>query len=129
MKDLKQAYTATSEEMAIKALEELESTWETKYPIVIKYWNNNWSNISTYFNFPPEIRRIIYTTNVLEGFNRQLRKFTKVMTCFPTDDYLRNALYLATEHIMTKWTSPAQNWSGTLVQLRIMLDDRLNQYL
>jgi putative transposase len=129
MKDLKQVYQATNEEMALKALQSLESTWGDKYSIVIQSWNNNWQNLSTYFNFPPEIRRIIYTTNALEGFNRQLRKFTKVRTSFPTDDSLRKALYLATEQIMNKWTSPCQNWSGTLAQLSIMFEERLEQYI
>jgi putative transposase len=129
MKDLKQVYQATNEEMALKSLQSLETTWGDKYSIVIQSWNNNWQNLSTYFNFPPEIRRIIYTTNALEGFNRQLRKFTKVRTSFPTDDSLRKALYLATEQIMNKWTSPCQNWSGTLAQLSIMFEERLEQYI
>lgn len=128
MKDLKQVYQATNEQMALKALESLESTWGTKYPIVIQSWTNNWYNLSTYFDFPPEIRRIIYTTNALEGFNRQLRKFTKVRTSFPTDDALRKPLYLATEQIIAKWTSPVQNWNSTLAQLSIMYEDRLEQY-
>lgn len=127
MKDLKSVYRATNEEMALKALQSLEATWGNKYSIVIQSWNNNWENLSTYFNFPPEIRKIIYTTNALEGFNRQLRKFTKIRTTFPTDDSLRKALYLATEQIMTKWTSPSPNWSLTLAQLSIIFEDRLDQ--
>lgn len=129
MKDLKYVYQATNEEIAVKALQDLETTWGNKYPIVIQSWNNNWDNLSTYFDFPPEIRKIIYTTNALEGFNRQLRKFTKVRTSFPTDDSLRKALYLATEQIMKKWTSPTQNWAGTLAQLSIMFEERLEQYI
>lgn len=109
MKDLKSVYQATSEEVALNALRALEDTWGGKYSIVISSWKNNWENLSTYFAFPPEIRKIIYTTNALEGFNRQLRKFTKVRTSFPTDDSLMKALYLATEQIMRKWTSPNQN--------------------
>lgn len=129
MKDLKAVYRATNEETAVSALHYLESTWGSKYPIVIQSWTNNWDNLSTYFDFPPEIRKIIYTTNALEGFNRQLRKFTKIRTSFPTDDSLRKALYLATEQIMRKWTSPSQNWHGTLAQLSIMFEDRLEQYI
>lgn len=129
MKDLKLVYQATNEQVATNALESLESTWGTKYPIVIQSWTSNWGNLSTYFDFPPEIRKIIYTTNALEGFNRQLRKFTKVRTSFPTDDSLRKALFLATEQIMNKWTSPCQNWHSVLAQLSIMYLDRLEQYL
>ena len=125
MKDLKAVYKAVNETMATQALQSLESIWGDKYPIVIQSWNNNWANLSTYFDFPPEIRKIIYTTNALEGFNRQLRKYTKIRTTFPTEDSLRKALYLATEQIMIKWTSPAQNWSSTLAQLSIMFEERL----
>ena len=129
MADLKEVYKAVNEEQALKALESLEETWGEKYSIVTQSWLNNWDNLSTYFAFPPEIRRIIYTTNSLEGFNRQLRKFTKIRTSFPTDDALRKALYLATEQIMVKWTSPMQNWHSTLAQLSIMYPDRLEQYI
>lgn len=129
MKDLKEVYKAVNEDQALKALDYLEETWGSKYSIVTQSWINNWDNLSTYFAFPPEIRRIIYTTNTLEGFNRQLRKFTKVRTSFPTDDALRKALYLATEQIMVKWTSPLHNWHSTLAQLSIMYGDRLEQYL
>lgn len=129
MKDLKAVYKAVNETMATEALCELDSTWGKKYPIVIQSWNNNWDNLSTYFDFPPEIRKIIYTTNALEGFNRQLRKFTKIRTTFPTDDSLMKALYLATEQIMLKWTSPCSNWSSTLAQLSILFGDRLENYI
>ncbi|MCT8975097.1 IS256 family transposase [Clostridium sp. CX1] len=129
MKDLKSVYQATGEQVALNSLQTLEDTWGEKYSIVIQSWRNNWENLSTYFAFPPEIRRIIYTTNALEGFNRQLRKFTKIRTSFPTDDSLMKALYLATEQIMTKWTSPSQNWSLTLAQLSIMFEDRLEQFI
>lgn len=125
MKDLKAVYQATSEEIALNGLQTLEDNWGAKYSIVIQSWRNNWQNLSTYFAFPPEIRKIIYTTNALEGFNRQLRKFTKIRTSFPTDDSLMKALYLATEQIMKKWTSPNQNWSLTLAQLSIMFEGRL----
>jgi transposase-like protein len=110
-------YKAVTKEAALVALKDLENTWGNKYQIVIDSWNNNWNNLSIYFDFPQDIRRIIYTNNALEVFNRQLGKFTKVRTSFPTDDVLRKALYLATEQIMSKWTSPNQNWTGTLAQL------------
>lgn len=125
IKELKAVYQAPTEDIALNELDNLENNWSDKYSIVIQSWRNNWENLSTYFDFPPEIRRIIYTTNALEGFNRQLRKFTKVRTAFPTDDSLRKALFLATEEIMKKWTSPTPNWSGTLAQLSIMFENRI----
>lgn len=129
MKDLKQVYKAVNETMASQALQSLDDNWGDKYPIVIQSWQNNWENLSTYFDFPPEIRKIIYTTNSLEGFNRQLRKFTKTRTVFPTDDSLLKALYLATEQIMLKWTSPSPNWANTLAQLTIKFGDRIEPYI
>ena len=129
MKDLKSVYRAFNEETALKNLDTLKEKWYSKYPVVIDSWYNNWSNLNTYFEYPPEIRRIIYTTNALEGFNRQLRKFTKVRTVFPTDESLRKSLYLATMKIMEKWTSPNQNWASTLAQLTIMFGERIpNSY-
>lgn len=125
MRDLKCVYKASSEEIATTELEKLKDKWGTKYSIVINSWYNNWDNLSTYFNYPPDIRKIIYTTNALEGFNRQLRKFTKTKTVFPTDDSLRKSLYLATLEIMKKWTAPVQNWSSSLAQLAIMFEDKI----
>ena len=109
MKDLKSVYRAFNEETALKNLDILKEKWYSKYSVVIDSWYNNWSNLNTYFEYPHEIRRIIYTTNALEGFNRQLRKYTKVRTVFPTDESLRKSLYLSTMKIMEKWTSPNQN--------------------
>lgn len=129
MRDLKTVYQATSEQVALNSLQTLEENWGGKYSIVMQSWRNNWENLSTYFDFPPEIRKIIYTTNALEGFNRQLRKFTKIRTSFPTDDSLMKSLFLATEQIMKKWTSPSQNWALTLAQLSIMFEERLEQYI
>lgn len=126
MRDLKAIYKATNENIAVSELENLNQKWGDKYAIVISSWRNNWENLTTYFAYPPEIRRIIYTTNALEGFNRQLRKFTKTKTVFPTDDSLRKSLFLATEVVMKKWTSPVQNWSLTLAQLSIMFEERID---
>ncbi len=124
-KDLKSVYRAFNEEMALKNLDLLKDKWNDKYSVVIDSWYNNWPNLSTYFEYPEDIRRIIYTTNSLEGFNRQLRKYTKVRTVFPTDESLRKSLYLSTMKIMEKWTSPRQNWASTLGQLTIMFGDRI----
>lgn len=126
MRDLKDVYTARTEEEASYSLNMLNEKWSAKYKVVLDSWYNNWQNLSTYFEYPPEIRKIIYTTNALEGFNRQLRKFNKIRNVFPTDDSLRKALYLATEQIMKKWTSPVQNWGSTLAQLTIRYDKRLD---
>jgi putative transposase len=125
MNDLKAVYRAPSENIAMQELGNLEKKWNSKYPIVISSWYNNWENLSTYFNYPPEIRKIIYTTNTLEGFNRQLRKVTKTKSVFPTDDSLRKSLYLATVDIMKKWTSPIPNWAQTIAQFSIVFDGRL----
>ena len=125
MKDLKSVYRAFNEETALKNLDILKEKWYSKYSVVIDSWYNNWSNLNTYFEYPHEIRRIIYTTNALEGFNRQLRKYTKVRTVFPTDESLRKSLYLSTMKIMEKWTSPNQNWASTLGQLTIMFGERI----
>ena len=129
MKDLKSVYRAFNEETALKNLDILKEKWYSKYSVVIDSWYNNWSNLNTYFEYPHEIRRIIYTTNALEGFNRQLRKYTKVRTVFPTDESLRKSLYLSTMKIMEKWTSPNQNWASTLGQLTIMFGEMIpNSY-
>ncbi|AZV56781.1 IS256 family transposase [Clostridium sp. AWRP] len=127
MKDLKCVYKAPTEDSAINGLDNLKKKWDQKYSIVIESWYNNWDKLSTYFNYSPEIRKIIYTTNALEGFNRQLRKFTKIRTVFPNDEALRKSLYLATEKVMEKWTSPSQNWGMTLAQLTIVFNDKLGE--
>lgn len=123
--DLKAVYKAHSEDVAMQELGNLEKKWGSKYPVVISSWYNNWENLSTYFKYPPEIRRIIYTTNTLEGFNRQLRKVTKTKSIFPTDDALRKSLYLATVDIMKKWSMPIPNWAQTIAQFSIVFDGRL----
>lgn len=125
MRDLRLVYQADTEEIALTQLDELKNKWNKTYGAVIDSWYNNWDKLSTYFSFSKEIRKIIYTTNALEGFNRQLRKFTKIRTVFPTDDSLRKALFLATEQVMKKWTSPQSNLGITLLQLEIMFKERI----
>ena len=125
MADLKLVYKADTEDLALSALDELEETWGKKYPASIASWRNNWAQLSTYFKFPVEIRRLIYTTNSIENFNRQLRKVTKSKTIFPTDDALFKSLYLAMIDATKKWTGKAWSWGQTLDQLCIYFGDRI----
>ena len=125
MKDLKCVYQADTEELAVSALDDLEEKWGKKYPSSIASWRNNWPQISTYFKYPAEIRKVIYTTNAIENYNRQLRKVTKTRTIFPTDDALFKLLYLAMMDITKKWTGKAWNWGQTLDQFCIYYGDRI----
>ena len=125
VRDLKLIYKAPTEEIALAQLDSLKEKWNDQYPMIIDSWYNNWDKLSTFFAYTEEIRKIIYTTNALEGFNRQLRKFTKTKTVFPTDDSLRKSLYLATDCVMKKWTAPIPNWGITLAQLTIKFKERI----
>ncbi|WP_238907697.1 IS256 family transposase [Clostridium sp. YIM B02506] len=127
MVDLKKVYKASTEEVALAQLDLLKEKWDKKYSNVIDSWYVNWDKLSTFFSFTEGIRKMIYTTNALEGFNRQLRKFTKTRTVFPTDDSLRKSLYLATDVVMKKWTSPVPNWGIILSQFMIMFGERINK--
>ena len=99
--------------------------WDKKYPKIAPSWRENWSNLSTYFKYPQEVRRLIYTTNAIEGFNRQLRKVTKAKSVFPTDDSLLKMLYLAMMDITKKWTGRRQDWSVIHAQLAVFFADRM----
>lgn len=125
MADLKQVYAAVDEASALDALEDFARKWDGKYPKISKSWRENWANLSTYFKFPEEVRRLIYTTNMIEGFNRQLRKVTKSKSVFPTDDSLLKMLYLAMIDITAKWTGRRQDWARIYAQLAIFYEDRL----
>jgi transposase-like protein len=127
MKDLKEVYQAPTEDIALQALDILEEKWGTKYPSSIASWRNNWPTLSTYFKYPAEIRRIIYTTNSMENFNRQLRKVTKAKTIFPTDDALFKMLYLAMMDITKKWVGKPWDWGQILEQLFIYFEGRITQ--
>lgn len=126
MKELKEVYQAPTEEAALEALESLEGNWGKKYPTSVASWRNNWAQLSTYFKYPAEIRKLIYTTNSIENFNRQLRKVTKNRTIFPTDDALFKLLYLAMMDITKKWTGKSWDWGQTLDQLCIYFGDRIS---
>jgi putative transposase len=125
MADVKLIYRAVSKELAEEHLDALEKKWGSKYPIVIKSWRNNWHKLSTFFKYAADIRRLIYTTNTIEGFHRQIRKVTKTKGAFTNDMALLKLVYLASERIAEKWTMPLQNWSLTIQQLSIIFEDRV----
>ena len=125
MVDLNKVYKADTEDLALEALDELETNWGKKYPSSIDSWRRNWPQLSTYFKYTSEIRKVIYTTNSIENFNRQLRKLTKSNTIFPTDDALFKVLYLAMIDATKKWTGKSWDWGQTMEQLCIYFGDRI----
>lgn len=125
MADLKAVYAAVDEDAALMALDTFSEHWDKKYPTISQSWRENWANLSTYFKFPQELRRLIYTTNAIEGFNRQLRKVTKAKSVFPTDESLFKMLYLAMMDITKKWTGRRQDWSMIHAQLAVYFEDRM----
>ena len=125
MADLKAVYAAVDETAALDALNAFSERWDKKYPKISQSWRDNWPNLSTYFKYPQEVRRLIYTTNTIEGFNRQLRKVTKAKSVFPTDDSLLKMLYLAMMDITKKWTGRRQDWSEIHAQLAVFFADRM----
>ena len=125
MADLKAVYAAVDEDAALMALDTFSEHWDKKYPTISQSWRANWANLSTYFKFPQELRRLIYTTNAIEGFNRQLRKVTKAKSVFPTDESLFKMLYLAMMDITKKWTGRRQDWSMIHAQQAVYFEDRM----
>ena len=123
--DLKPIYKAVSEASALQALDELEAKWGEKYPLGVKSWRVNWPELSTMFKYPTEIRTLIYTTNAIENFNRQLRKVTKTKSAFVSDDALMKILYLATLNITERWTKPLDHWPLILSHLMIYFGERV----
>lgn len=126
MADLKKVYAAIDEQTALAELENFDEKWGNKYPKIAISWRDNWANLSTYFKYPQEVRTLIYTTNAIEGFNRQLRKVTKNKGVFPTDDSLLKMLYLAMMDITKKWTGKRREWGQIHSQLEIFFADRLS---
>lgn len=124
LKDLKLVYKAVNREIAESKLDELELKWGEQYPIVIKSWRDNWEHLTAYFEYTEGIRRIIYTTNTVEGYHRQLRKVTKNKGVFPNDTALEKLVYLAYRNIKKKWTMPLSNWGTTAQQLAIKFGQR-----
>lgn len=125
MADLKCVYAAVDESAALAALEAFAERWDGKYPKISRSWRENWPNLSTYFKFPKEIRKLIYTTNSIESFNRQLRKVTKAKSVFPTDESLFKMLYLAMMDITRKWTGRRRDWSVIHAQLSVYFAERM----
>jgi putative transposase len=125
LKDLKEVYKAATKDLAEQRLNDLDVAWGKKYPIVIKSWRTNWNELSAFFKYPEEIRKIIYTTNVIEGFHRQLRKVSKTKGAFPNENALMKLIYLAIRNIEKKWTQPPRNWGQTVLQLSVFFEGRL----
>ncbi|WP_281884140.1 IS256 family transposase [Paenibacillus sp. YYML68] len=127
--DLKPIYKATTEEAALVELDRFEEMWGSKYLLIVRSWRNNWSELATFFKYPPEIRKLIYTTNIIESYHRQLRKVTKGKSIFPSDEALLKMLYLSTMDVVRKWTGRVQNWGQMLLQLSVFFPDRVGQHL
>lgn len=126
MADLKRVYQAPSEDDALYHLEEFTDHWDKKYPQISKSWRDNWSELSAYFKYPDDVRRLIYTTNAVEGFHRMLRKFTKTKTTFPGDEALKKSIYLSIMEIEKKWGLPVRDWGMIMGQMSIFFEERLS---
>lgn len=124
--DLKTVYRAPTLEQATANLQRLGEKWGDKYAIAVKSWEKNWEDLTIFFNYPADIRRIIYTTNTVESYHRQLRKVIKTKASFPSPEAARKLLYLATVDITRKWTKPIMNWPQVLNQLVIRFEDRID---
>ena len=122
--DLKKIYGAVNLEDAEYAKEEFREKWDKKYPSIIKSWDKNWSELTTFFEYPQEIRKIIYTTNAVESYHRMVRKFTKSKPVFPTDDSIRKVIYMSVVEISKKWTMPVRDWGLAYSQFAIFFEDR-----
>jgi putative transposase len=127
--DLKQIYQSATEEEALLALEHFAERWDDKYPQISKSWRNHWTNLNTIFNYPPDIRKVIYTTNAIESLNSVIRKATKKRKLFPTDDSAKKVIYLAIREASKKWTMPIRNWKPALNRFIIEFEDRLTDYI
>ena len=127
--DLKQIYQSATEEEALLALDEFGQRWDDKYPQISKSWHSHWENLNTLFNYPPDIRKAIYTTNAIESLNSVIRKATKKRKLFPTDDSAKKVIYLAIREASKKWTMPIRDWKPALNRFIIEFEDRLTDYI
>jgi putative transposase len=123
--DLKTIYTAPTEDMALLALKEFATKWDKTYPHIAKSWYAHWDNLAVFFEYPQEIRKVIYTTNPIESLNSQLRKVTKNKRSFPSDDALIKTLFLAIGYIVKKWTQPIKNWGCIMAHFMIKFEGRI----
>lgn len=124
-RDMKEIYAAPSRDAALAALNSFEQKWKAKYPYAVRSWKENWEELTVFFDFPIEIRQIIYTTNLIENLNGKIRKYTKNKLSFPTDDAVLKSVYLALREVSKKWTMPIRNWGIVLNQFLIIFGDRL----
>ena len=127
--DLKNIYRASTEEQGLKALEQFGKTWDDKYPHISKSWKTNWAELSTFFKYSSEIRKLIYTTNPIESFHRSLRKVTKIRSIFPNEDACLKLVYLAIQDIEKRWTQIIRDWGKIYSQLLIHFEERVSKYL
>ena len=123
------AALGSNEKAGLDALADIRDKWGKKYPYAVSNWENNWEDVSAFFQFPDEVRRIMYITNVTEGLNRQYRKVTKTKSVFPSDSSLEKMLYLASQNVAKKWTQRYRSWDQVLNQLTVLYGERLTQYL
>jgi transposase-like protein len=129
MADLKPVYQALNQEDGYEKLIKLEEKWGKKYPVPLQGWYQNWEHLSTFFKYDAHIRKVIYTTNIVEGFHRQVRKVTKTKGAFTSDNALLKLVYLVVQRVSDKWTMPLHHWQLTLSQLYIIFEDRLKAHL
>ena len=126
--DLRAIYTAATVEEAEQQLTAFEEKWGEDYPSIVQSWRRNWARITPFFDYPPEIRRVIYTTNAIESVNMSLRKITKNRGSFPSDEALLKLFYLAMKNISKKWTMPIRDWKAALNRFTIQFDERMPQH-
>lgn len=127
--DLKKIYQSVTEDDALLALEQLAERWDDKYPQISKSWRTHWHNLNTLFNYPPDIRKAIYTTNAIESLNSVIRKAIKKRKLFPTDDSAKKVVFLAAQQAAKKWTMPIHNWKPALNRFMIEFEERLTNYI
>ncbi|MFT5114959.1 MAG: putative transposase [Parasphingorhabdus sp.] len=127
--DLKEIYRSATEEEALKSLDEFAERWDEKYSQISKSWRSNWENLNTLFDYPPEIRKAIYTTNAIESLNSVIRKATKKRKVFPADDSAKKVIYLAIMDASKNWSMPIQNWKPALNRFMILFENRIADYI